>query len=104
MNPNYMEHKFPQIKPIPLSKVFKKEDEPTVKFLTNTLKYDPLERFNSLQCLCATYFDEIRFATEDFKRIVDNLQLLKFDYETELGHLTQDQLAAVKLKLTPNII
>lgn len=104
MNPNYMEHKFPQIKPIPLSRVFKKEDDQTVEFLTNMLKYDPMERFNSLQCLCSTYFDELRYSENNLKDIVDNLKLLDFDYETELGHLTNDQLAAVKLKLMPNII
>ncbi|QLG72388.1 hypothetical protein HG535_0D00960 [Zygotorulaspora mrakii] len=104
MNPNYMEHKFPQIKPIPLNKVFKKEDDSTVEFLNNMLRYDPLERFNSLQCLCSTYFDELRYSQDNLREIVNNLDLLHFDYQTELGHLTNDQLAAVKLKLMPNII
>ncbi|GAV51802.1 hypothetical protein ZYGR_0AF02730 [Zygosaccharomyces rouxii] len=104
MNPNYMERKFPQIKPIPLSRVFKKEDEQTVQFLADTLKYDPMERFNALQCLCSSYFDELRQAQGQLKQIVDSLQLLHFEYDTELAHLTQDQLEAVRLKLQPTQI
>ncbi|CCC66959.1 hypothetical protein NCAS_0A04010 [Naumovozyma castellii] len=99
MNPNYMEHKFPQIKPIPLAKVFKKEDELTVDFLINTLKYDPMERFNSLQCLCSTYFDELRYGEGKIKEITTDLKLLEFKVDDELSHLTPDQLEIIKQKL-----
>lgn len=102
MNPNYMEHKFPQINPIPLIKVFKKEDLMTIDFLANTLKYNPLERFNSLQCLCNEYFDELRFSEdENTIKLINDLKLLQFNEKIELSHLTPEQLTAVKLKLIP---
>ncbi|EDO16971.1 hypothetical protein Kpol_1041p29 [Vanderwaltozyma polyspora DSM 70294] len=121
MNSNYMEHKFPQIKPIPLFNVFKKEDELTVNLLSDVLKYDPMERFNSLQCLCHSYFDELRVISQnqnfdnsnnqlnleqqnvDVNLIIKNLNLLDFNLNEELGHLSHDQLEAVKGKLLPNI-
>ncbi|CCH59697.1 hypothetical protein TBLA_0B08810 [Henningerozyma blattae CBS 6284] len=65
MNPNYMDHKFPAIKPIPLTQVFKKEDDYTVEFLTNLFKYDPQERLNALQCLCSDYFKDISLPDKD---------------------------------------
>ena len=100
MNPSYMDHKFPQIKPIPLHHVFKKEDELTVAFLRDNLKYNPLERFDALQCLCHDYFDEIRF-TNDAKMIElsKSLGLLDFDESVELCNLTPDGLEAVRVKL-----
>ncbi|CCE64045.1 hypothetical protein TPHA_0G02090 [Tetrapisispora phaffii CBS 4417] len=126
MNSNYMEHKFPQIKPIPLNNVFKKEDEVTVSLLTNILKYDPMERLNSLQCLCQKYFDELRIITtgvglnpdgdnltinneqnlnlNQIKSLVDKLELLDFNVSEEFNHLNSIQLDAIKLKLLPNII
>ena len=99
MNPNYMEHKFPQIKPIPLAKVFNKEDEVTVDFLSNTFKYDPTQRYHSLQCLCTPYFDEIRFGDGKIREIIKDLKLLEFDEQMELAHLGPDERGAVKQKL-----
>ncbi|CCD24985.1 putative serine/threonine protein kinase MRK1 NDAI_0E01690 [Naumovozyma dairenensis CBS 421] len=99
MNPNYMEHQFPQIKPIPLAKVFKKEDELTVNFLIQTLKYDPLERFNALQCLCSPYFDELRYGEGRIKEITNDLKLLEFIVDEELAHLNPNELDIIKNKL-----
>lgn len=128
MNSNYMEHKFPQIKSIPLINVFKKEDELTVNLLTDILKYDPMERFNSLQCLCHDYFNELRAISttntinntdinntlminehnvemnNNIIKIINDLRLLDFNLNEEFAHLDNDQLRAVKSKLLPNII
>ncbi|CCK68254.1 putative serine/threonine protein kinase MRK1 KNAG_0A05920 [Huiozyma naganishii CBS 8797] len=102
MNPNYMEHKFPQIKPIPLTKVFKKEDELTVDLLTNVLQYNPVDRLTPLQTLCAPYYDEIRFSDGGkIKEMVHDLKLLEFNDHVELGYLNQEELAAVKQRLNP---
>lgn len=60
MNPNYMEHKFPQIKPIPLSKIFKKMLADCIGFLARVLQYSPLDRINCIQALVDPYFDELR--------------------------------------------
>ena len=100
MNPNYMEHKFPQIKAIPLSRVFKKEDDLTVAFLEHTLQYSPLARATALQCLLHPYFDEIRFSQDEHVREqANNLQLLHFDHDTELAHVQKDQFEEVCGKL-----
>lgn len=100
MNPNYMEHKFPQIKPIPLNRVFKKENDLTVDFLNNTLKYNPLERFTALDCLVHEYYDELRFSTdEQVIEYTKNLNLLQFDYERELSHIPVEKLDEIKIKL-----
>ncbi|CCF58868.1 hypothetical protein KAFR_0F02710 [Kazachstania africana CBS 2517] len=98
MNSNYMDHKFPQIKAIPLNKVFKKEDNLTIDFLSNTLKYDPNERFLPFQCLIHEYFDELREIHEDYK--VKDLNLFKFNEEVEFGHIKHEhQLQTLKTKL-----
>lgn len=60
MNPNYMEHKFPQIKPIPLNKIFKKMSQDTINFLVLALQYSPVDRFSCVEALIDPYFDELR--------------------------------------------
>ena len=60
MNPNYMEHKFPQIKPIPLSKIFKKMSNDCIQFLTKVLQYSPVDRVSCIEALVDPYFDELR--------------------------------------------
>ncbi|ODQ82188.1 hypothetical protein BABINDRAFT_169626 [Babjeviella inositovora NRRL Y-12698] len=60
MNPNYMEHKFPQIKAIPLVKVFKKCSSECIDLLNVILKYSPLERITAVESLAHPYFDELR--------------------------------------------
>ena len=60
MNPNYMKHKFPQIKPIPLLKIFKKMPNDCLQFLAKTLQYSPLERISCIEGLSDPYFDELR--------------------------------------------
>ncbi|KAM9920652.1 hypothetical protein OXX59_007072 [Metschnikowia pulcherrima] len=60
MNPNYTEYKFPQIKPIPLSKIFKKMSIDCINFLAKILEYSPNERISCIQALADPYFDELR--------------------------------------------
>ncbi|EGV62319.1 ser/thr protein kinase [Yamadazyma tenuis ATCC 10573] len=60
MNPNYMEHKFPQIKPIPLNKIFKKMPSDCISFLSKLLQYNPTERLTCFASLLDPYFDELR--------------------------------------------
>lgn len=63
MNPNYTEYKFPQIKPIPLSKIFKKMSNDCIQFLIKVLEYSPTERVSCIQALADPYFDELRQET-----------------------------------------
>ncbi|KAK6465349.1 ser/thr protein kinase [Scheffersomyces coipomensis] len=60
MNPNYMEHKFPQIKPMPLQKIFKKMSLDCIQFLILILQYSPIERISCIEALINPYFDELR--------------------------------------------
>ncbi len=46
MNPNYMEHKFPQIKPHPFTKVFRpRTPADAIALISNLLEYTPTARF-----------------------------------------------------------
>lgn len=60
MNSNYTEHKFPQIKPIPLTKIFKKITSDTISFLIKVLQYSPIDRISCVEALVDGYFDELR--------------------------------------------
>lgn len=61
MNPSYTEHRFPQIKPHPFSKVFKsKTPTEAIEFVTSLLQYSPEKRLSAIECLIDPYFDELR--------------------------------------------
>lgn len=60
MNPNYMEHKFPQIKPHPFSKVFRKADANALDLIAKLLEYTPTERLSAIDAMVQPFFDELR--------------------------------------------
>merc|ERR1719464_1279627 len=61
MNPNYTEFKFPQIKPHPWTKVFRKEISPeAIDYISKLLVYDPKTRPSGLQCCMHPLFDDLR--------------------------------------------
>jgi glycogen synthase kinase 3 beta len=76
MNPNYMEHKFPQIKPHPfnkvlhsqrlnggasnLKKVFRKADPAALDLIARLLEYTPTQRLSAIEAMVHPFFDEIR--------------------------------------------
>ncbi|CEP15991.1 hypothetical protein [Parasitella parasitica] len=61
MNPNYTEHRFPQIKPHPFSKVFKpKIPQDAIDFVASMLKYSPKTRPTAYEAMAQPYFDELR--------------------------------------------
>ncbi|CAO3594433.1 unnamed protein product [Absidia cylindrospora] len=60
MNASYVEHKFPQIKPHPLQKIFVGACEEAVDLLSRMLLYDPRKRITAIEALCHPFFDEIR--------------------------------------------
>lgn len=60
MNPNYMEHKFPQIKPHPFSKVFRKAEPPAIALIEKLLEYTPTERLSAIQAMVHPFFDDLR--------------------------------------------
>lgn len=77
MNPNYMEHKFPQIKPHPFSKVcyhppdcictsltltqvFRKADSNAIDLIGKLLEYTPTQRLSAIDAMVHPFFDELR--------------------------------------------
>ena len=61
MNPNYMEHKFPQIKPHPFSKVFRpRTPADAIDLVSKLLEYTPDARLSSVEAMCHSFFDELR--------------------------------------------
>jgi len=61
MNPNYMEHKFPQIKPHPFSKVFRPRTSPeAIDLVSKLLEYTPESRLSAIEALVHPLFDELR--------------------------------------------
>jgi len=60
MNPNYMEHKFPQIKPHPFSKVFRKASQDAIDLISKLLEYTPSQRLSAVDAMCHPFFDELR--------------------------------------------
>ncbi|WVF72369.1 hypothetical protein IAT40_007184 [Kwoniella sp. CBS 6097] len=61
MNPNYMEHKFPQIKPHPFTKVFRpRTPQDAIALISNLLEYTPTARLTAPEALVHNFFDELR--------------------------------------------
>ncbi|KAF5099966.1 hypothetical protein D0Z00_001446 [Geotrichum galactomycetum] len=60
MNPNYMEHKFPQIKPHPFSKVFRKAPAEAIDLISVLLEYSPGSRLSAIEAMTHPFFDELR--------------------------------------------
>jgi glycogen synthase kinase 3 beta len=60
MNPNYMEHKFPQIKPHPFNKVFRKADGHAIDLIARLLEYTPTVRLGAIDAMVHPFFDELR--------------------------------------------
>lgn len=103
MNKNYSDHKFPQIKPIPLTMVFKREDLDTIQLLNNVLQYNPTKRFNALVALCNPYFDDITSKASEchgqWEDIVISLRLMEFS-EDEFSALNEVEGLLIQNKFT----
>ncbi|PAV24396.1 Pkinase-domain-containing [Pyrrhoderma noxium] len=82
MNPNYMEHKFPQIKPHPFHKVFRPRTSPeAIDLVAKLLEYTPEARLSAVEAMCHPLFDELR---EEGKRMPNQKELPRlFDFTRE---------------------
>lgn len=62
MNPEYTEHRFPIIKPLPWAKVFQNKtfDNDFLDFISKLLIYEPQLRPKPLRILLHPFFDELR--------------------------------------------
>lgn len=61
MNPNYQDHRFPQIKPHPFSKVFRpRTTVEAIDLVSKLLEYTPEARLSAVEAMCHPFFDELR--------------------------------------------
>ncbi|KAL6401333.1 protein kinase gsk3 [Ilyonectria robusta] len=56
----HMEHKFPQIKPLPFAKVFRKADANAIDLIAQLLECTPTERQGAIDTIVYPFFDELR--------------------------------------------
>lgn len=86
MNPNYMEHKFPQIKPHPFTKVFRpRTPADAISLISSLLEYTPTARLTAIEALCHEFFNELR---------VENARLPNGKPMPELFNWTREELSA----------
>ena len=98
MNPNYTEHRFPQIKPTPLSRIFKPgTPSDAVDFVAGLLTYSPQLRPGPLEGLLHPFFDELRDP---------QTRLLNGDPLPPLFNFTEEEISSVSAdvidRLTPD--
>jgi glycogen synthase kinase 3 beta len=92
MNPNYMEHKFPQIKPHPFSKVFRPRTPPeATDLVSRLLQYTPSARLTAVEAMCHPFFDEIK---QHGSKLPDGK-----DIRPEIFELTKEEM-----KVRPDLI
>jgi glycogen synthase kinase 3 beta len=61
MNPNYMEHRFPQIRPHPFTRVFRTRTPPeAIDLISQLLQYTPGSRLTAIESIIHPFFDELR--------------------------------------------
>jgi glycogen synthase kinase 3 beta len=88
MNPNYMEHKFPQIKPHPFSKVFRpRTPADAIDLVSKLLEYTPDSRLSSVEAMCHSFFDELRQEGIRMPNGKDFPRLFDFTREGEVSSL-----------------
>lgn len=82
MNPNYMEHKFPQIKPHPFSKVFRpRTPVEAIDLVSRLLEYTPSARLSAIEAMCHPFFDDIRVESTKMPNGKDLPRLFDFTRE-----------------------
>ncbi|KAJ1812066.1 glycogen synthase kinase 3 [Coemansia sp. RSA 2599] len=61
MNPNYVDHRFPQIKPHPLQRLFRNRASPeALDLIRRLLEYTPTKRPSAIEAMAHPFFDELR--------------------------------------------
>ncbi|KAE8537553.1 CMGC/GSK protein kinase [Cryptococcus deuterogattii 99/473] len=82
MNPNYMEHKFPQIKPHPFTKVFRpRTPADAISLISTLLEYTPSARYTAPEALVHPFFDELRVEGARLPNGKDMPELFNFTHE-----------------------
>eukprot|EP01026_Neomeris_dumetosa_P028910 TRINITY_DN23420_c0_g1_i16.p1 TRINITY_DN23420_c0_g1~~TRINITY_DN23420_c0_g1_i16.p1 ORF type:complete len:404 (-),score=26.09 TRINITY_DN23420_c0_g1_i16:1161-2372(-) len=60
MNPQQKDYRFPQIKPHPWNRVFKRVPQEGLDVIQGMLQYDPTKRLSAVQIMAHPFFDELR--------------------------------------------
>ncbi|GAA5909326.1 hypothetical protein JCM5296_005597 [Sporobolomyces johnsonii] len=60
MNPSYMEHHFPQIKPVTLSKILPSASASALDLLSALLTFAPQDRIPAIDALAHPFFDDLK--------------------------------------------
>lgn len=82
MNPNYMEHKFPQIRPHPFSKVFRpRTPNDAIDLISHLLEYTPSARLTAIEAMTHPFFDELRTGDRKMPNGRDMPELFNFTRE-----------------------
>ncbi|GAA5886165.1 hypothetical protein JCM6882_004285 [Rhodosporidiobolus microsporus] len=82
MNPNYMEHKFPQIKPHPFVKVFRPRTPPeAIDLISKLLEYTPSARLTAIEAMTHPFFDDLKQADAKMPTGKDLPPLFDFNKE-----------------------
>lgn len=94
MNPNYMEHKFPQIKPHPFNKVFRKASPDAIDLISALLEYTPTQRLSAIDAMCQPFFDELR---DPNTRLPDSRHAGGSSRELPLSLISHDMVSILRL-------
>ncbi|GMF09764.1 unnamed protein product [[Candida] boidinii] len=111
MNPNYMEHKFPSIKPIPLNKIFKDISQDCTDLLQLILNYSPILRISAIEAMTVPFFDELRGKNV---KLPDSRGLYRYQQQLQLQSQSQSsnidssnitsQLQPPQIKYIPDML
>ncbi|GME92705.1 unnamed protein product [[Candida] boidinii] len=110
MNPNYMEHKFPSIKPIPLNKIFKDISQDCTDLLQLILNYSPILRISAIEAMTVPFFDELR---QQNVKLPDSRGLYRYQQQLQLQSsstgssgtsTTNSQLQPPQTKYIPDML
>ncbi|KAJ2698149.1 glycogen synthase kinase 3 [Coemansia sp. IMI 203386] len=82
MNPNYVDHRFPQIKPHPLQRLFRNRASPeALDLIRRLLEYTPTKRPSAIEAMAHPFFDELRDPETKLYNGTDLPELFDFTVE-----------------------
>ncbi|KAJ2158089.1 glycogen synthase kinase 3 [Coemansia sp. RSA 552] len=94
MNPNYMDHRFPQIKPHPFMRIFRNRASPeAIDLITKLLDYTPTKRLSAIQAMTHPFFDELR----NPNTMLNNERALPELFDFNVDELSVDPALATQL-------
>ncbi|PVV01898.1 hypothetical protein BB560_003663, partial [Smittium megazygosporum] len=109
MNKDYMDHTFPQIKPLPFTKIFRGRASPSaIDILQKLLEYTPSMRLSAIEAMAHPFFDELRqpgavlHNGQPFPQLFD-FTLEELSVQPELAQLLVPQSIQNEFQMTTGI-